>query len=77
MNAEAVGEVELDGKVLVIRRIHVRLLLQLEPAHLEVAERIHGFYAGHCPIYRSLHPQIQITTQLVPELIPAAPGSAA
>ena len=29
------------------------------------AERAHGFFAQSCPIYRSLHPQIGITTELV------------
>ena len=65
MNAEAVGEVELDGKVLVIRRIHVKLNLKIEPSHHEVAGRVHGFFAAGCPVYRSLHPQIAITTELV------------
>ena len=65
MRAEAEGEVELEGKVLVIRRIHVKLLLECEEAQREVAERVHGFFAENCPIYRSLHPQIAITTELV------------
>ena len=33
--ATAVGEVELDGKVLVIRRIHVKLELRAAPEHRE------------------------------------------
>jgi uncharacterized OsmC-like protein len=65
LRAEAEGEVELEGKVLVIRRIHVKLLLECEEAQREVAERVHGFFAENCPIYRSLHPQIAITTELV------------
>ena len=56
---------ELEGKVLVIRRIHVKLNLKAEAAHHEVAGRVHGFYATSCPVYRSLHPQIAITTELV------------
>ena len=65
MVAEASADVELDGTVLVIRRIHVKLVLQAETAHRETAERVHGFFASSCPIYRSLHPQIAITTELV------------
>jgi uncharacterized OsmC-like protein len=65
LRAEAQGEVELEGKVLVIRRIHVKLLLECEEAQRELAERVHGFFAESCPIYRSLHPQIAITTELV------------
>ena len=65
MIAEAVGEVELEGKVLVIRRIHVKLRLKAEQAQRETAERVHGFFASNCPVYRSLHPQIAITTELL------------
>jgi hypothetical protein len=57
--------VELDGKVLVLRRIHVKLRLKAEEAQRQVAERVHGFFASNCPVYRSLHPQIAMTTELV------------
>ena len=67
MTAEAIGEVELDGKVLIIRRIHVKLRLKAGEGQREVAERVHGFFAANCPVYRSLHPQIAITTELVLE----------
>ena len=50
--------------MLVIRRIHVVLTLEAAAEHQAVAERVHGFYAQSCPVYRSLHPQIQITTEL-------------
>jgi uncharacterized OsmC-like protein len=63
--SEAVGEVELEDNVLVIRRIHVRLRLKAEQAQRETAERVHGFYADRCPIYRSLKAAIQISTELV------------
>jgi uncharacterized OsmC-like protein len=59
--------VELDGKVLVIRRIHVKLRLKAGEGQREVAERVHGFFAANCPVYRSLHPQIAITTEVVLE----------
>lgn len=55
---------ELDGKVLVIRRIHVKLRLRAAAEHQEVARRVHGVFAASCPVYRSLHPQIAITTEL-------------
>jgi uncharacterized OsmC-like protein len=60
-----VGEVELEENVLVIKRIHVRLRLKAEEPHRETAERVHGFFADHCPIYRSLKAAIQIDTELV------------
>jgi uncharacterized OsmC-like protein len=59
-----VGEVELDGKVLVIRRIHVRYRLRLDPDKREAAERVHGFHADACPVARSLRGCIDITTTL-------------
>ena len=63
--SEAEGEVELEENVLVIRRIHVRLKLRAPEAHREIAERVHGFYADKCPVYRTLKPAIAITTELV------------
>jgi len=60
-----VGEVELEDNVLVIRRIHVVLKLKAEESHRETANRVHGFYADKCPIYRTLKPAIAITTELV------------
>jgi organic hydroperoxide reductase OsmC/OhrA len=61
---EAVGEVELEGKVLVIKRIHVRLRLRGREEDRAVAERVHGFFAEGCPVYRSLKAAIFITTEL-------------
>jgi len=55
--------------VLVIRRIHVVLKLKAEESHRETANRVHGFYADKCPIYRTLKPAIAITTELVFETL--------
>jgi len=67
-----VGEIELEDKVLVIKRIHVRLRLKsLEPQR-ETAQRVHGFFADHCPIYRSLKAAIQISTELIFEPLDGA-----
>jgi uncharacterized OsmC-like protein len=60
-----VGDVELDGKVLVIRRIHVRLELKVKPEDADTARRVHGFYAESCPLYRTLRTAITITTELI------------
>jgi organic hydroperoxide reductase OsmC/OhrA len=49
----------------VIKRIHVRMLLECEAEQRETAQRVHGFYANGCPVYRSIHPQIAVTTELV------------
>jgi uncharacterized OsmC-like protein len=62
---EAVGEIELEESVLVIRRIHVRLRLKADEDHRETATRVHGFFADKCPVYRSLKAAIAMTTELV------------
>jgi organic hydroperoxide reductase OsmC/OhrA len=64
LTAEAVGDVELEGKVLVIRRIHVRFTLKAPRSQQETAERVHGVYADHCPVYRSIKDCIAVTTEL-------------
>ena len=69
--SEAVGEVELEDNVLVIRRIHVKLKLKALETHRETATRVHGLYADRCPVYRTLKPAIAITTELVFEATPA------
>ncbi len=51
--------------MLVIKRIHVRLLLRADETHRETANRVHGFFADKCPIYRSLRAAIAITTELI------------
>jgi uncharacterized OsmC-like protein len=56
--------VELEENVLVIKRIHVRLKLKADESHREAANRVHGFFADKCPVYRSLYKAIVITTEL-------------
>ena len=63
--SEAVGEIELEGSVLVIRRIHVRLKLKAEEPNRETAFKVHGFFAEKCPVYLSLYKAISITTELL------------
>lgn len=57
------GEVEVDDGVLVLRRIHVVYELEAEEAQRETIERVHGFHARFCPVYRSLEAAIDITTE--------------
>ena len=63
--ARVTGEIELDEKVLVIRRIHVKFELRADAAQRETVERVHGFYANSCPVYRSLRAAIAITSEVV------------
>jgi uncharacterized OsmC-like protein len=69
--SEAVGEVELDDGVLVIRRVHVVLKLKAEETQRETAYRVYGFFADRCPVYRTLKPAITITTELLFEALMA------
>jgi uncharacterized OsmC-like protein len=65
--SEAVGEIELEGNVLIIRRIHVRLKLKAAEKDWDTARRVHGIFADKCPIYLSLKPAIEMTTELILE----------
>lgn len=58
------GEIELDGKVMVIRRIHVTYQLKLKPEQRETAEKVHGFHADHCPVARTMKGCVEISTEL-------------
>ena len=58
---------ETEDHVLVIRRIHTKLRLKADATHWETAQRVHGFFADKCPVYRSLKNAIQMTTELVLE----------
>ncbi len=62
LTADVVGEVEKEEGVLVIRRIHVALRLTAPEQVRETVERVHGLYAMRCPLYRTLHNAIQLTS---------------
>ena len=62
LTADVKGEVETDEGVLVIRRIHVHLTLAAPAEAREAVERVHGVYAMRCPLYRTLHNAIQLTS---------------
>jgi uncharacterized OsmC-like protein len=61
---EARGEVELEGDVLVIRRIHVTYRLTTPAEDRAKVDRAYGLHAEHCPVYRSIHAAIAISTEL-------------
>ncbi|OUC07541.1 hypothetical protein RY27_14305, partial [Litorilinea aerophila] len=62
--SEAVGEIEKEDNVLVVRRIHVTYWLRLPREQRPVAERVHGFHARFCPVYRTISGSVEITTSL-------------
>jgi len=71
LTADVRGEVETEEVVLVIRRIHVMMRLVAPEDVKETVERVHAIYAMHCPLYRTLHNAIQLTSSF--ELV--APAS--
>jgi uncharacterized OsmC-like protein len=71
--AEVTGEVETEEGVLVIRRIHVAMRLVAPQGAKEIVDRTHGIYAMHCPLYRTLHKTIQLTSSV--ELVPPTGAS--
>ena len=59
------GEIEKDGSVLVVERIHVEYeLAGVEADQRETVERVLGFHADKCPVARSISPQIAISTSV-------------
>jgi uncharacterized OsmC-like protein len=62
LTADVTGEVETEEGVLVIRRIHVAMHLKAPEQMKETVERVHSTYAMHCPLYRTLHKTIQLTS---------------
>jgi uncharacterized OsmC-like protein len=61
---EVTGEVETEENVLVIRRIHVVMKLKAPESARETIERVHGVYAMKCPLYRTLHNAIQLSSSV-------------
>lgn len=70
--AEVTGEVETEEGVLVIRRIHVAMRVIAPTSARETIERVHGLYAMRCPLYRTLHNAIQLTSSYTLEAQEAA-----
>jgi uncharacterized OsmC-like protein len=62
LKAEVRGEVEQEEGVLIIRRIHVAMCLIATEDQRQTVERVHGIYAMRCPLFRSLHKSIDLTS---------------
>jgi uncharacterized OsmC-like protein len=64
LSSTTVGEIEQEDGVLVVRRIHVTYQLKLLAEQREAAERAHRVYAERCPVYRTIHRCVEITSSL-------------
>lgn len=73
LTADVTGEVETEEGVLVIRRIHVAMRLAAPEDVRDKVKRMHEVYAMHCPLFRTLHKAIQLTSSLT--LVPPAVAS--
>ena len=63
---DVTGEIEKDGSVLVVKRIHVDYRLRgVSDEDRPTVDRVLGFHADKCPVARSISPQIEITTAVV------------
>jgi len=65
LHSMATGEIEKDGNVLVVRRIHVTYYLKVESEKYEKARRAHKLHADSCPVARTIRDCVAITTELV------------
>jgi uncharacterized OsmC-like protein len=62
LTGEVTGEVEEEDGVLVIRRIHLSMRLRAPEETREKVGRAHAVYAMSCPLYRTLHNAIHLTS---------------
>ena len=58
------GEVETEGKVLVIKRIKQVFHLTADEKDRSTIERVLGVYADSCPVARSIKKSIEISSEL-------------
>ena len=64
LRADTVGEVELEGKVLVIKRVKQTFHLAANERDRETIECVLEVYADSCPVARSVKDSIEITSEL-------------
>jgi organic hydroperoxide reductase OsmC/OhrA len=64
LHADTIGEVEVEGKVLVVKRIRQVLHLTASEEDRETIERLVSVYADSCPVARSIKGSIEISSEL-------------
>jgi len=70
LKADVTGEVESEEGVLVIKRIRVQMTLAADERLRDTIDRVHSVYAMRCPLYRTLHTAIALTSTCT--LVPAS-----
>ena len=64
LSSDTVGEIEVERKVLVIKRIKQTFHLETDEGDRETVERVLEVYADGCPVARSVRNSIEITSEL-------------
>jgi hypothetical protein len=64
LTPDVTGEVETEEGVLVIRRIHVAMRLAAPEDTRQTVDRVHGVYAMRCPLCRTLHHAIALSSSV-------------
>jgi len=64
LTADVTGEVETEDGVLVIRRIHVGMRLVASSDVRQTVDRVHALYPPRCPLYRTLHNAIDLSSSV-------------
>ncbi len=62
LTGDITGEVETEEGVLVIRRIHLAMRLVAPEEARATVERVHEMYAMRCPLYRTFHKTLQLSS---------------
>jgi uncharacterized OsmC-like protein len=62
--ADVRGEVEKEGQVLVLRRIHTHYKLRVDTSKRQTVERVHEVHAQNCPVARSIGGSVEISTEV-------------
>jgi uncharacterized OsmC-like protein len=65
---DVTGEVGSEDGILVIRRIHLAMRLEAPEEARPVVARVHSLYPMKCPLYRTLHKAIDLSSSY--ELVP-------
>ncbi len=68
LESDTIGEIEKEGNVLVIKRIHITYTLKIDAELLEekrdAIDRVMRVHHNSCPVYRSISGSIGITAEL-------------
>ena len=64
LSADTVGEIEVERKVLVIKRIKQVFHVKAGEEDREKIERVLELYADGCPVARSVKESIEISSEL-------------